>query len=220
MILSLHVSARRERLRQDHPAEAHLAETGTCRSEPDDSLALFSIRSLFHALSLINARALSLSLASLMSLVLCYKFHFLCVRACYEPELMRVTPPQGSCKLNSHARVAYFTQHHIDQLDLNATPIGFCSRLRGNSSRIILNFCAKNTWIASSPRPLPIKSRTFSFYSVFLSNLIFNTVLICCCFFVISHFCSLRKFLCSFGFKAVEHLSNPISASSLRLFSS
>ncbi|ORX33245.1 P-loop containing nucleoside triphosphate hydrolase protein [Kockovaella imperatae] len=36
-----------------------------------------------------------------------------------------VQPLNGTANHNNRCRIAYFTQHHIDQLDLNATPVGF-----------------------------------------------------------------------------------------------
>lgn len=37
-------------------------------------------------------------------------------------------PTEGTVKLNPHARVSFFSQHHIDQLDLDVTPREFLSR--------------------------------------------------------------------------------------------
>lgn len=36
-----------------------------------------------------------------------------------------ITPSQGDQKRNSRLRVGFFSQHHIDQLDLNANPVSF-----------------------------------------------------------------------------------------------
>ena len=36
-----------------------------------------------------------------------------------------IQPLSGTANHNNRCRIAYFTQHHIDQLDLNATPVSF-----------------------------------------------------------------------------------------------